>query len=222
MAIAELVVPLRFVTLTLIRPATCAGVSAVICVSESIVYVAAAVVPNITFVTLANPVPTSVTVVPPVVEPEVRDIDNTTGEAVAVTGAVVVVATGTVVVVATGGTVVVVVAGTVVVVVTTGAVVVVVAPGTVVVVVAPGTVVVGGVVGAVVDGVVVDGGVTIPVAGIVTLCEACDRTLVPSPFLAVAVHEYVLPILRPTTTSCDPAPVADFLGPPSLDTHVAL
>ena len=214
MAIAELVVPLRFVTLTLIRPATCAGVSAVICVSESIVYVAAAVVPNITFVTLANPVPTSVTVVPPVVEPEVRDIDNTTGAMIAVTGAVVVVATGTVVVVATGGTVVVVVAGTVVVVVTTG--------GTVVVVVAPGTVVVGGVVGAVVDGVVVDGGVTIPVAGSVTLCEACDRTLVPSPFLAVAVHEYVLPILRPTTTSCDPAPVADFLGPPSLDTHVAL
>ena len=72
--------------------------------------------------------------------------------------------------------------------------------------------------------VVVDvvGGATIPVAGITMLGDVPEAAPLPSAFLAVAVHEYVLPILRPTTTSCDPAPVADFLGPPSLDTHVAL
>src|ERR1700687_1307831 len=58
------------VTVTSTIPAAWAGLTAVICVSETMVKLVAAVVPKLTEVTPVNPDPLTVTVVPPAMDPE--------------------------------------------------------------------------------------------------------------------------------------------------------
>ena len=52
------------------------------------------------------------------------------------------------------------------------------------------------------------------------LFDRADTTLVPAPFVAVAVHVYVLPFVNPATTIGLPAPDAEPVAPPSDDEHV--
>jgi hypothetical protein len=52
------------------------------------------------------------------------------------------------------------------------------------------------------------------------LFDASDGALVPTPFVAVAVHVYVLAFVNPLTTIGLPAPDAEPVAPPSDDGHV--
>jgi hypothetical protein len=54
-----------------------------------------------------------------------------------------------------------------------------------------------------------------------TAADAGDGALVPSPFVAVTVHVYVLPFESAPTTIGDPALEAAPAAPPSDDTHAA-
>jgi hypothetical protein len=51
------------------------------------------------------------------------------------------------------------------------------------------------------------------------LFDTADSTLVPTPFVAVAVHVYVLPFVNPPTTIGLPAPDAEPGAPPSDEVH---
>jgi hypothetical protein len=63
----------------LCQPAAWAGETAVISVSETKVKLVAATVPKLTLVAPVKPVPVTVTVVPPVVGPEVGEIEVMVG-----------------------------------------------------------------------------------------------------------------------------------------------
>ena len=52
------------------------------------------------------------------------------------------------------------------------------------------------------------------------LFDTADGALVPTPFVAVAVHVYVLPFVNPPTTIGLPAPEAEPVAPPSDEMHV--
>ena len=67
------------VTITLTAPAECAVVVAVIVVLLTTVTPVAAVPPRLTVAPARNPVPVMLTAVPPVVVPEVGEIDVTVG-----------------------------------------------------------------------------------------------------------------------------------------------
>ena len=69
----------EFVTITLTAPAACAGVLAVMVVLLTTVTFVAAVPPRVTVAPFRKPVPVMVTAVPPVVSPELGEIDETLG-----------------------------------------------------------------------------------------------------------------------------------------------
>jgi len=73
------VVPPAVVTAMYTAPVACGGATAVIWVEETTLKLVAASVPNATFVAPVNPVPVIVTVVPPVVGPDVGEIFVITG-----------------------------------------------------------------------------------------------------------------------------------------------
>ncbi|GAA3063348.1 hypothetical protein GCM10020000_53450 [Streptomyces olivoverticillatus] len=77
-----LLVPLGVVTVTCTVPDP-RGVVAVICVSELTVKEVAGVAPKRTVVAPVNPVPVTVTLVPPAVVPEIGDTELTMGTGVA-------------------------------------------------------------------------------------------------------------------------------------------
>ena len=52
------------------------------------------------------------------------------------------------------------------------------------------------------------------------LFDAADAVLAPIPFVAVAVHVYVLPFVSPVTTIGLAGPDVDPVAPPSDDRHV--
>jgi hypothetical protein len=54
-----------------------------------------------------------------------------------------------------------------------------------------------------------------------TAGEAADCTPVPFALVALTVHVYDFPFVRPPTTSGDPAPVVDCATPPFDDVHRA-
>ena len=64
-----------------------------------------------------------------------------------------------------------------------------------------------------------DGGPEITGAG-AKLFDAAEGALVPTPFVAVAVHVYVLPFVKPATTIGLPEPDAEPVAPPSDEGHV--
>jgi hypothetical protein len=72
-------VPLNVVTVTSTVPAASAGLTAVICESETKVKLVAAGAPNLTAVAPVNPHPVMVTVVPPAVDPEAGITEFTVG-----------------------------------------------------------------------------------------------------------------------------------------------
>jgi hypothetical protein len=74
--------------------AACGGDTAVISVPDTIVNLSAGMVPNITLVAPANPVPVILTLVPPLVGPDRGKTLVTAGGVIVVTGDVVVVVTG--------------------------------------------------------------------------------------------------------------------------------
>ena len=74
--------PLLFVTTTFTAPAACAGVVAVIVVLLTTTTLVAAVPPNVTVAPDAKLVPLIVTGVPPLVVPEVGEIEVGAGDAV--------------------------------------------------------------------------------------------------------------------------------------------
>src|SRR5579871_6020440 len=71
--------PSELVTVTLTTPAACAGVTAVILVLLTTVTLVAGVLPKVTVAPDSKPVPLSVTVVPPAVEPLVGETVFSTG-----------------------------------------------------------------------------------------------------------------------------------------------
>jgi hypothetical protein len=50
--------------------------------------------------------------------------------------------------------------------------------------------------------------------------ESADGALIPTTFVAVAVHVYVLSFVKPLTTIGLPEPDAEPVAPPSDDGHV--
>jgi hypothetical protein len=72
-------VPVAVVTVTVTVPGACGGESAVMDVGPFTVTLVAAVPPNLTAAVVVNPVPTTVTDVPPATGPVVGETDVTVG-----------------------------------------------------------------------------------------------------------------------------------------------